>query len=354
MKVTAAALSAAAFMGAFGGAAMAAETVTEAVTESISTNADDYVNGILAEAQAAASELVTVDENGEMTVKHAYGETIMPENPKKIIVLKLEDLALALDLDMTATRSFEGWYLEDQIKELGIGEVAVDEASDTVNFEQVLSYQPDLIIIRDSFDQSVYDQLSQIAPTIAFQLKDVNASFVAMGMALGKEEAALTRLEQHARMAAEAKAMLADVTEPVSMLRVMKKELRLYPATTNDMSSFLYDDLGLTPDPLAVEYDNSANLAISLETLPDITSRYMFVIAGYGSAGAEDDTAAKELFASTTSDPLWALIPAVQQDGVFEVDSRSWLQHGIIAEEMKYQDVVKALTGEDLADAETF
>ena len=64
----------------------------------------------------------------------------------------------------------------------------MDEESNTVNLEQVLSYEPDLILLRDSFEPSVYEELSKIAPVAAFDLKDTEVSLLAMGKALGMEQ----------------------------------------------------------------------------------------------------------------------------------------------------------------------
>ena len=55
------------------------------------------------------SEIVYKNEAGETVVSHKYGETIVPENPERIVSIKLEDLMLALDVDMVAARNFEGF-----------------------------------------------------------------------------------------------------------------------------------------------------------------------------------------------------------------------------------------------------
>ena len=143
------------------------------------------------EIREEANKLVSTNDAGEIVVKHKYGETVMPKDPQRIVSIKLEDLMLALNIDMVAARNFEGMYLEDQLNDLGIGTIAVDEDANTINLEQVLSYEPDLIVIRDAFDQSIYDELSKIAPTIAFHLQDAQVSLLALGKAMNMEEAAV-------------------------------------------------------------------------------------------------------------------------------------------------------------------
>ena len=82
-----------------------------------------------AQIEAEAAALVHQNENGQIVLSHKYGETVMPEHPQRIVCIKLEDLALALGVDLTACQQLEGYYLEDQIQSLGIGSIAVDEES---------------------------------------------------------------------------------------------------------------------------------------------------------------------------------------------------------------------------------
>ncbi|MDO4326972.1 MAG: ABC transporter substrate-binding protein [bacterium] len=317
-----------------------AETTADAVS-----SASELLTGLdLTETIEEAHKLVYENENGDLVVSHKFGETVMPENPQRIVSIKLEDLMLALDVDMVACRNFEGLYLEDEINALGIGTITVDEEANTVNFEEVLSYKPDLIVIRDAFDQSIYDELSKIAPTIAFRLQNTKVSLVALGKALGIEEKAIERLGEYEKKVAEAKETLKVVEgEQVSMLRILKKEIRLYPYSKNDMSNFLYLELGLTPDPMVVEYDNADNLAISMELLPNLTTDHMILIAGYGSNTDEAVKEAQARYDEIKADPLWQMVPAVQKGNVYEVDSRLWLTHGLIATEMKIDEVVDFL-----------
>ena len=127
------------------------------------------------------------------------------------------------------------------------------------------------------------------------------------------------------------------------LLRILQKGTPPYSSSSSDMSSFLYLDLGLTPDPMAVEYDNADSLAISMETLPDLTAKHIFLIAGYGSQTAEAVEAAKQRYEEIKADPLWQAVPAVQSSSIYEVDSRTWLTHGIIATEMRIDQVLDYL-----------
>lgn len=322
-------------------AAQATDAVSSATMNEAATRALDQV-------LAEVDEIVYENEEGQLVVSHKYGETVVPENPERVVCIKLEDLMLAMDADMVACRNFDDFYLNEEIKALGIGEIAVDEEANTVNFEQVLSYNPDLIIIRDSFDQTIYDELSKIAPTVAFRIQNTRVSLIGMGRILGIEDQAIARLGQFERKILDAKEALEAVAgEQAAMVRVLKKEIRLYPYSKNDMSNFLFLDLGLTPDPMVVEYDSADNLAISMEMLPELTAEHIFLVAGYGSQTDEADIEAKKSYETIKADPLWQMVPAVQEGNVYEVDSRVWLTYGILATEMKIDDVLASMLSEN-------
>lgn len=298
-------------------------------------------------ATIALPSNVKFDENGIATVTHKYGVTVVPENPQRILSIKVEDLLLALDVDMVAGSNFDGFYLQDMMNERGIPSISVNEETNAVNYEEILSYQPDLIIMRDSFDQTTYDELSKIAPTIAFNLQDKVNSTLAIGAVLGIEDKAKARIEAYNNFLAEAREKLQKKIgdESVAMVRILKKEIRVYPYSTNEMSDFLYSETGLslTPDPIAVENDTADNLAISMEKLPELSAKHIILIAGYGSNTQENVEAAKARYDEIKSDPLWEKVPAVQDGNIFEVDSRIWLTHGLICTEMKVQGLLDLL-----------
>lgn len=299
----------------------------------------------IAATKERAGKLVTTNADGQKVVSSKFGETAVPENPKRIVTIQMEDIALALGIKMVASRNFDGYYLAERLAEAGVEPMEIDEASNTINFEQVLSYNPDLIIIRDNFEQSVVDELSKIAPTIAFNLKDTEATLMGLGMALNKEEDATNRLKQYYEKWDSTREALQSKlgTQKVALVRIMQKEIRLMPYSKNDNSSFLYDPnyLGLVAPQLVKDYDNQESLAISLEKLPELDADQILLIAGYGSADAKMVEAAKTRYKEISSDPLWNTIPAVNAGNIHEVDSRIWLAYGIISNEIKMDDLLK-------------
>jgi iron complex transport system substrate-binding protein len=110
-----------------------------------------------------------------VTVEHALGETTIPAQPQRVVSLGYvdHDSLYALGVAPVGVREWWGEYpyatwpwAEAARKAVG-AEPEVFPA-DEINLELVLAADPDLIlVIFEGIDQSMYDQLSKIAPTVA-------------------------------------------------------------------------------------------------------------------------------------------------------------------------------------------
>lgn len=295
----------------------------------------------LQKTQKEANKIVR-RENGQIIVKHKYGETIMPQHPQRIVVLRLEDLTEALDVPVVGANYTPSYYLYDRLQARGAQLVHVNDETKTVNYEEVQAMHPDLILLRDSFDQGVYDKLSRIAPVAAFNIRKEETALLAMSMALDEEEAGIGRLEEYYQNVKKYRMGLASSIgdNKVAFLRIMNREVRLYPYSTNDIDRFLYDLLNLKPPMMVLAADNSkTNHAISLEWLPDLDADYLLVSTGYGTSSGESNSVAEKNYEKLQQDALWQSIPAVQQGHVHVVDTSIWNAHGIIAKELAMQEL---------------
>ncbi|MBS4913362.1 MAG: ABC transporter substrate-binding protein [Veillonella sp.] len=287
-----------------------------------------------------ADKLFTV-ENGKTILKHKYGTTVLPDNPQRVVVIRLEDPMVALGAPMVGAYNTPTFYLHDELVKQGVATISINEDTKAINLEQVQALKPDLILLRDSFDRNTYDALSKIAPVAALNLQQTESTLLAMGRILHREKDAEARLAlyysrvKEARM--EIKSIIGD--EPVALIRVLKKEVRLYPYDSNPISRFMYELLNIRPDALAISQNGSDTSVISLEMLPEIKAEYLIVSSGYGPSSAGNNEAAEKRYAELREDPLWQIIPAVRDNHVFNVDPIRWNAHGIIAKEMAIEDL---------------
>lgn len=287
------------------------------------------------------------EEKKPQTIKHAYGETQVPSNPKRIAVIGLEDITLSLGVPLVYAYGFNGYYLEDQLKEL---KILMSGSSDTnQNLEQILESKPDLILLQQYFtDQAGYDELSKIAPTLPFTPDDWKTNITEIGKILGLEEKSQAVIQAYDDKINEAKAKISSAVgadNKVVFIRPSVKDLQVFFPSFNKL---IYEQLGLVPDTSIAAFQKESSddwgMNTSLEKLPTITADYIFAIYGGSIDTAEDF--AKEEAASAEVEKLsvWKSMPAVKENHVFKVSARHWMSSGPIAEGRVIDDVVAAVT----------
>lgn len=298
----------------------------------------------LASVKKSAEKMV-VQDNGTITVHHRLGTTVMPKEHTRIVVIRAEDPLIALDEPFIAASYNDKSYLYDELVARHVQLISINDETKTINYEQVQSLQPDLIIMRDSYGQGAYNALSSIAPTVAFNVNKSEETLLAIAYALGVPDKGEARLKAYYEKAKMTRIALADHMkgETTAVLRVLNKEIRLYPYLKNDLNRFMGDLLNIKPAQMALESElNPSNNAISLERLPDLDAGYLVVSAGYGSTSSNNSNIAMERLKDMEQDALWNNLKAVKENHVLVVDSSLWMAHGIIAKELAMQDLYNA------------
>jgi iron complex transport system substrate-binding protein len=157
------------------------------------------------DSAAAAAE---GDAAFPVTVEHKFGETTIDEEPERVISVGFtdQDAILALGVTPVAIRDWYGdqpyavWpWAQD---ELGDAEPTV-LAADALNFEQIASLEPDLILgLSSGITEEEYETLSAIAPTVTQtdEFVDYGVPWQVMtltiGEALGKPDEAQALVDE--------------------------------------------------------------------------------------------------------------------------------------------------------------
>ena len=295
----------------------------------------------LASTKKAVDKIVSVDGD-KIVVTHKLGKTVMPKEHNRIVVIRAEDPMIALDEPFIAANYNENSYLYDELKERNIQNFSINDETRTINYEQIQALKPDLIIMRDSYGKAAYEALSKIAPTITFNVNKEEVALLGIATALGVPEKGEARLKEYYNNAKKTRIALDKNLhgETVGFLRIMNKEIRLYPYMKNDINNFMADLLNIKPPDMSLETElNPTNSAISLERLPDLDANYLIVTSGYGASTANNQGIADRRLAALKKDELWKNLPAVKADHVLQVDSALWMAHGIIAKERAMQEL---------------
>lgn len=260
--------------------------------------------------------LVSACEDGFRLMSHAMGDTCVPQNPMRVVVLDTGELDNALALGATIVGApvndalqYQA-YLSDQLT--GITDIG---AISTPNLEVIISLAPDLILGSQQRYEDIYDQLSQIAPTVFTASLRVpwQDNFVVHADALNKSDEAQTLLALYADRIAQVQANLGDALDTtISVIRFRPGQVRLY--LKSSYIGYILQDVGLQrPDS---QNQDVFSAEISLEQVQDADADYIF-ITGY----AQDDSDLQTFLNS----PLWQTLTAVQNGRAIDVDDDTWV-----------------------------
>ncbi len=251
------------------------------------------------------------------TIKHAMGETKISGTPERVVVLDTGELDSAMTLGVKpvgAVEAVEGMgypsYLEGTE---GIENVGTIQEP---NLEKIAALNPDLILSNTLRHEQIYDQLSQIAPTVLGESTGVTwqQNFDLYARALNKIGKAGQVKSDYEKRTEEFKQAIGDNPPEVSVVRFTPGDTRIYQKES--FIGTVLEDAGL-PRPPSQDVEEFAIMNASAEFIPEMGGDIIFVTV----YGPSNDTAKQQI----TSDPLWQKLDAVQQGEVYEVSDDLWM-----------------------------
>lgn len=266
-----------------------------------------------------------------VTIEHKYGSTEVPETPERIVTVGLveQDALLALGVTPVGTTEWlDGnqpgalWpWAKAKLDALGGDLPVVVGDTSAVNVERILALEPDLILaLYSGITRADYEQLSQIAPTVAQPAAyvDYGAPWQELtrtvGQAVGKAaEADALVTEVEARFT-EVQAQHPEFAGATSVIATPYQGIYLYGP--EDLRGRLLDDLGFAlPEGLDAIAEESFGGNISLERtdLLDVdVILWLDATSGEGPLGnpvyenLRVHTEGREVFLDSYGDPLGA------------------------------------------------
>lgn len=276
------------------------------------------------------------------TIEHAAGETTIPEQPERVVVLDTGELDSMVALGIVpvgAVRAPVEDGLLDYLQDETEGTTELVGTIDEPNLEQIAALQPDLILSSVLRHEALYDELSQIAPTVFTETVGVvwKENFLVHAEAVGLGAEAERMLADYEARADELGAQLeAELGElpTVSIVRFLPGETRLYQKAS--FIGTVLEDVGL-PRPESQDVDDFA-LVVSEEQI-DLADGDVIFVTSYGPT--EESTQPE-----FTSNPLWQNLSAVEEQRVYEVPDDTWmLGIGIGAADIVLDDLERYLVG---------
>lgn len=252
-------------------------------------------------ALAACSSAEQVSTSQDITIKTSTGETTVPSNPQKIVVLDYgvadslralgkEDTIVGMPKDSLPTYLKD---LKDKKEITNVGNLR------EVNLETVAELEPDLIIL-SSRTQDQQAEFEKIAPAIYFEtstsdyLNSVKTNATELAKLFGDEAVK------------EAESKLADIDTLVQTAQDKNKDTQLTTLTVllNEGSmagiapdgrySFIYKTLDFQPTDLKLKENTQGNQgrshgsSLSLESVSQINPDIIFVVDRTLAIGGDD------------------------------------------------------------------
>lgn len=273
----------------------------------------------------------------DLSIEHSLGSTTLPAPAIRVVTLYQGATDAAIALGIEPVGAVESWvekpiypYLRGKLDNTTL--VGLETQP---NLEAIAALQPDVIIASEVRHAKVYDQLSQIAPTVAHEtvfMFDETLNLVAE--VTGKTDQAVAWLEQ---WQADAKAFQNDIAaqlgeawpQQVTMLNFRADHARIY---FQGFSGQVLADLGFER-PVEHLKDTWGMKLTSKESIPSMNADVAFVFM-------EDDDAVRQTYDQWTAHPLWQTLEAVNNDAVYRVDQIAWnMAGGPLAARQMLQDI---------------
>ncbi|MEX2475443.1 ABC transporter substrate-binding protein [Marinobacter sp.] len=262
-------------------------------------------------------------------VAHAQGTTRITGTPKRVVTLFQGANDTAVALGITPAGVVDAWaqganydYLDTALE--GVPHVGLETQP---SMEAIVLLQPDLIIASKRRHEKIYDQLSQIAPTVSLDtVFDVHQTLKVMGQALNRETRAQAlwrawehRLTDFRQQAGDALGEQWPMSATV--LNIRADHARLY--LDSSYAGSVLHSLGFTR-PTAHPKNQWVLKLTTKESIPIIDADVVFYFM-------KDETAVQDNFDAWTDHPLWDNLDAVREERVYAVDRVDWsLAGGIL------------------------
>jgi len=278
------------------------------------------------ESEKSKSDASNKDNKYPITIKHAFGETVIEEKPERVATIAWSNQDVALDLGVVPVGFSAANYgvqddsgmlpwTKEKVEELGEKNPNIYQDTDGLDFEAIADSDPDVILAAYSgITQEEYDTLSEIAPVVAYQTSPWVASW--------KEQVTYNSIGMG--MEEEGKQLIADTEKLIEdkaseHAEIKGKKAAFISLNGADLSKFYVyspaDPRGEFLTELGMEYPESITSQIT-----DPNSFYIEVSAENADMLNEADIIVSygddKTLATLQADPIFSKIPAVERGSV--------------------------------------
>jgi len=272
-------------------------------------------------------------------IKHEMGETTVPDNPQRIVVLEFSFVDALAAVGITPVgvaddNKGEGALIPEISSKLG--EWTPVGARKQPSLEVVSSLNPDLIIADLKRHEAIVGELNGIAPTIVLRglqgtYEDNVASMSVIGEALGLSDQMEKRIAEH-RSTIEALAAKVPASESRTVLPAVVWADGFNAHASSSYTGELLEKIGFKNAIQSAPGKPYATM--TLENLIAIDPDVIFLMK-YSDVTIVD---------GWKSNPLWNVLKAVKNNQIHVVRTTLWAKfRGMIAAEIIAADAIKLL-----------
>lgn len=279
------------------------------------------------------------------TIEHVMGTTEIKGEPKRIVVLTNEGTEALLELGIKpvgAVQSWTGnpWYKHIEKEMEGVQNLGTESQP---NMEAIVALKPDLIIGNKMRHEKIYEQLSQIAPTVFSNTLrgEWKENFSFYAKVLGKDKEAQEIISKFDKRTQDIAKLAGDkLNTEISILRFMPGKTRIYLGDT--FSGTILKQIGFTRP----ENQRSTEFTIEIgkERLKEADGDVIFYFT-YETGNGEGTAREKEWL----EDPMFKTLEAVKNNKVYRADDVIWnTAGGVKAANLMLDDLENFLKNNNL------
>jgi iron complex transport system substrate-binding protein len=272
--------------------------------------------------------------------KHEMGETCVPQNPQRIVVLAHTTLANVLALGVKPM-GITGSDLPLYLKQASDIQVVGDGWKP--DFEKILLLKPDLILGK-GYHRTEYNPLSQIAPTVLLEWNGTPSwkqHLEDVAKVLNKTDQAKSLMQNYYQRLEDFKLKMGDRLKNFQISYIDILVGYIWCDVKNSFAGTILEDAGLQR-PLAQKIVTKGGyITFGLETMQaDADGDVIFT-----SHWMDED--GQKALKNTQNNPLWQKLKAVQQNQVYVVNRHLWRGSNILAAHAVIDDLFDYLIKKD-------
>ncbi len=300
-------------------------------TAPANSNGPDSSSTSTVNSQVAKKEGDKSVEEGTKTISTVMGDVEVPMNPKNVLinfytgdVLAFGITPVAIDKDSKLSYTPYANLVKD-----------IPQVSFWNSPEDLMEWEPDVIILSGAGADGYYEKASKVAPVIICP-SNMRERITLLGKVFGMEEKAEQLLQDYESKVESTKEKIKNSGFEDKTFSIVESNeddgatVKFFYNDNGRGGEILYTDLGLNaPKKLAEEYPGS-NMTVSMEVAGEYFGDYIF----YSRTSNDFD------YSNTD---IWNSFPAVKNKNVIEFDGDAFYHHDILSTNNQLEIIQEAL-----------